>query len=352
MSINSLSYWRIFAVLALWFLYPCMYSQTESEIKDFLKHAVKHSIKTPFKASKDIVYNHAVWDTHKFYSNGTKVRIEYRGNQQMRPHRIISEAPLVNKELAWVEKSPGAVRGNTIVSRSYPTDWNWWPLVYAMIDEYRFNSGNYKVSNGRYGTVPCYKITVSYPVSDSVIAHTPPWHFEYQTVIGLFPDVPEIWSRKFTREELNRDWEGLKGSYFATLELLVDKNPKNPFIYSCKAFDAKGNEIREDNWGKVEFVNNPDPKLFYPPDGVKTVNAANKEESGNYYFDLYGAGHLSAADRFGAVIGAWLKNLSEIIGSFLKCFWIFCLEYGWIFAAGLAVCSIIGIVILKRYFRA
>lgn len=336
-----------FIILVLLFLQPFAYSQSESDIKGFLKHAIHHSIKTPFSAQKEIYFNHKKWNEHKFYSNGNKLRIEYRAGQQMRPHRIISEAPLANKELFWIENESGSVLKKKVIFRNYPTDWNWWSIVYSMLDVNRLNSGIYKVMNGRYEMIPCYRIIVKYPKDIASISRAPSWHFDMQTIKELFPRISEIWSRRFTKDEFQDNQERLRKAYFATIELLIDKNPKNPFIYSCILYDINGNQIGEYNWGQVEFTNNLDAKLFQPPLDTRILHVQNPQEGGDYSIDIYGTGNLTSMDIFWKNIGMCFNSLGQHLASFFGRLWILVLTYGGNIAAGIAVICVIVVIALK-----
>lgn len=340
--------WFFFIISVLLSLQPFAYSQSESEIKEFLKQAIYHSIKTPFSAQKEIFYDDKKWNEHKFYSNGIKLRIEYRAGQQMRPHRIISEAPLVNKELFWIENESGLVLKKKVILRNYPTDWNWWPIAYSMLDENRLNSGNYKVMNGRYETIPCYRIIVRYPKDTASIFRAPLWHFDMQTIKELFPTMSEIWSRKFTKNEFQDNLERLRKAYFSTIELLIDKNPKNPFIYSCVLYDINENQIGEYNWGQVKFTNNLDAKLFQQPPNTSVLYVQTPQEGGNYSIDIYGTGNLTYIDIFLSNILSCFDNFGNGLAIFLNKIWIFALTYGGNIAAGIAVICVIGIIILKH----
>lgn len=263
---------------------------TTQDLKKVLTQAVEFSLNATFESiapgSDDVRLNQV-----KVYSSKGRLRIETVVDQVARDQVILIPAPPAEKEYVWLV-SKGKVLENIVIERHYPTNWSWWPIVYALVNTSFIKNAGFTVQDSSYNTIPCYKITVS-KGNQTAVETLSPWLFKWRTVSNIFPANPKIRSRNFTSEEFSNNKRELQDNYFATIELWIGKSAERPFIYKYKALNRNREVVASGNWGKISFPAQIDQKLFEVPPAAKIKVVKSKAEYGEVYIDNFSAGNLS-----------------------------------------------------------
>jgi len=314
-----------------------VYGATTDQIKSFLRKAIDYSLHANFQSrgpSSNDVENKDV----SIYSGNGNIRIDTSVDQRRRNQAILISAPPEIKEQVWLTED-GNVVDHLVIERHYPTDWSWWPVIYAMTDPSRIDKGTYQLSSDRYRGIPCYKISVRYRNDDDTIVNAPPWHFQWKKLRGIFGKDSDIHSRKLTREEFDQNILALKSAYFAAIELWIDQNPQRPFIYGYRASGGDGKLLSSEDWGIVTFPEKKDESRLSPPVGAKVKSVKNNQEYSNAYIDNLTAGNIEPPSMW-TTMWKWIAEKAENL-------WLNLLQYGGIIAFWLAMALIAIIIGLK-----
>ncbi len=281
-------------VISILCLVSLCHAATTQELKKTLEQAVEFSLKATFESiapmSDDVTL-----DQVKVYSSRGMLRIETVVDEVARDQVIMIPAPPAQKEYVWLTANGGALK-NIVIERHYPTNWSWWPIVYALTHTSFIENASFTVQDGSYDTIPCYKITVS-KSNQTAWETLSPFLFKWRTVSNLFQSDQKIRYRNFTSEEFHDNHNELQDNAFAAIELWIGKSAERPFIYSYKAFNKNGEILASGNWGKISFPAQIDQKLFELPPGVKIITVENKAEYGEAYIGNFTSGQKIAIQR-------------------------------------------------------
>ena len=325
--------------IVLGFTFLCNAATTQ-ELKKALTQAVEFSLNATFESiapmSDDVTFNQV-----KVYSSMGKLRIETVVDQKARDQVILIPAPPAKKEYVWLV-SNGKVLENIVIERHYPTNWSWWPIVYAMVNTSFIENARFTVQDSSYNTIPCYKITVS-KGNHTALETLSPWLFKWRTVSNIFPSNPEIRYRNFTSEEFAKNKKKLQDNAFSAIELWIGKSAERPFIYGYRAWSQDGAIIASGNWGKISFPAQIDQKLFEVPPDAKVKIVESKVEYGNAYIDNFTAGNIEPPSALARIF----TNIGHSISTFFYSIGLWLLHNGGWFFGILSGVIIVVILIMK-----
>ncbi len=330
----------LFLISLISFILPTIYS-SETQAQKLLKDSINFSLQSKFISS--IEYQENDPNPVKTMVNEGALRVDFLSGNKRRPFTRIIMAPPAVEELCWMSNSDGSVIENTGFRVQYPTDWSWFAVVYAMGIKQRFDSGEYELSHGSYMKVPCYKIIAKYPISSEYIGAAPPRHFLVNTISKYYQEDSAFKERGLSEKEFTNNKDILTNSYFATIEVLIDKSPGRPFIYEYKAYNPSGTLIDARNWGKIKFVSSLDPKLFEFPENTKAKIIESRREYANNSMKTYGPDAIPPPSKTSKMIAETKNILERNMGDTLK--------WGGHIALFVAIGTVLAIIIMKTKIK-
>ena len=315
----------------------CTLYSSELQTKRLLEDSIKFSLQRTFISV--IEYQENDPNPTKVRASKGTVRFDFLSGNKKRPFTRVVIAPPEVEELCWMSDSNGIPLKDTALRVKYPTDWSWFAVIYAMGIKQRFDAGTYSLSYGSYMKIPCYKITVKYPIDDENIMTAPPRHFLLNTISKYFQEDSSFKEHGLSKNEYLENKSILTASYFAVIELLVDKSPGRPFIYEYKAFNPSGVLIDSRNWGKIKFIQSLEPKIFEFPNDVKIKEIETKRQYANDFMKSYGTDIKSPPSKISKIINNTKNVLDRNTGSIL--------DWGSHIALIVAIGTVIAIIIIK-----
>lgn len=315
-----------------------------NSVRDLTVRAVEYTVASKLKSRMFHVTEMFPVESMVLLKDGRMQHFSFENSPGVWIHHLCNDN-LGPGQFDWMSDTrEGKPPGKAVIHRNYCQVYELLPPFEGLAKPLRLNSGTYRLSEGRYRNIPCSKITISYPADDNSISTTSLYNFHPNVAYRLNLSDPGAVGEAYclSPDLYDRHYNTLKESYFARIQLLVDRTPGRPFIYEMKAFNANGKLIYEMNWGEVALLDHVDPKEFELP-GNKMVEVGGHQEFAEqnraYFGELY---NKNAKSEPGWITGtlqtAWNgidNNLGEI------------LVFGGKFTFWLAIAAAVLAVILK-----